>query len=437
MRFRNLFFVLVTLLLLTACPPGEEPAQEPTPPAATVTLAPTFTPVPAPEATPEATPTPEDVEEPVVEATPTTEPVEATPTVAPEEPTVDGLFDSPEYGVQAFMWWRPEVADRDLNLVRDMGFNWVKQDFAWREIEGAGKGIFDWSRTDAIVQLVEEKGLNLLVRLDRQPGWATSGRCDEGHEMGPPENMQDWADFVSAVATRYQGRVGAYAIWNEPNLAREWCDEPPDPEAYAELLRMAYEEIKAVDPDAIVISAGLTPTGGPMPIAMEDTEYLDRLYQAAGGSLDGYADVVGAHAPGFRAEPEVSPDEVMAQTDYYGDGRYFTFRRVEDLRAIMEAYGDAERQMAILEMGWTTDPRPDSPYHWHAVTEEEKADYMVRAFEYARENWSPWMGLMSLIYVCNYDWTEADEQYYWCITGPEYPETVLYPAYEALRDMPK
>jgi polysaccharide biosynthesis protein PslG len=437
MRFRSLLFVLVMLLLLTACPPGEEPVQEPAPPPATVTLAPTFTPVPAPEETPEATPTPEDVEEPVVEATPTTEPVEATPTVAPEEPTVDGPFDSPEYGVQAFMWWRPEVADRDLNLIRDMGFNWVKQDFAWREIEGAGKGAFDWSRTDTIVQMTEEKGLNLLVRMDRQPGWATSGRCVEGHEMGPPENMQDWADFVAAVATRYQGRIGAYAIWNEPNLAREWCDEPPDPEAYAELLRMAYEEIKSVDPDAIVISAGLTPTGGPMPIAMEDTEYLDRLYQAAGGSLDGYADVVGAHAPGFRAEPEVSPDEVMAQTAYYGDGRYFTFRRVEDLRAIMEDYGDSARQMAILEMGWTTDPRPDSPYHWHAVSEEEKADFLVRAFQYARENWSPWMGLMSAIYLCNYDWTEADEQYYWCITGPDYPETVLYPAYEALRDMPK
>ena len=103
----------------------------------------------------------------------------------------------------------------------------------------------------------------------------------------------------------------------------------------------------------------------------------------------------------------------------------------------MESYGDTDRQVAILEMGWTTDPRPDSPYNWHAVTEEEKAEYMVRAYQYAEENWTPWIGLMSVIYLCNTDWTEQDEQFYWCITHPDYPNTITYPAYEALREMPK
>ena len=28
----------------------------------------------------------------------------------------------PTIGVQAFLWWRPEVADRDLNLVKEAGF---------------------------------------------------------------------------------------------------------------------------------------------------------------------------------------------------------------------------------------------------------------------------------------------------------------------------
>ncbi|HIP97712.1 MAG TPA: hypothetical protein EYH32_10910, partial [Anaerolineae bacterium] len=66
---------------------------------------------------------------------------------------------SPEYGMQAFLWWRPERADRDLDLIRDAGFGWVKADFPWREIEGAGKGIFDWSRTDRIVEQAENHGL--------------------------------------------------------------------------------------------------------------------------------------------------------------------------------------------------------------------------------------------------------------------------------------
>lgn len=428
---RFLSCVLV-LLVLVGCGGG---AAEPTPassePQVTATVVPTFTPevaeVPV-EPTTEAETTVLSVE-PTAVAEPTTGPVARDP---------NHPFASPEYGMQAFMWWRPEVADRDLNLLTQAGFNWVKQDFPWREIEGAGKGIFDWSHTDTIVQMAHDRfGVNILARVDRQPAWATGGRCAVGVEMGPPDNPQDYADFLTALATRYKGKIKAYAIWNEPNLAREWCDEAPSPEEYALMLKLAYDTIKAVDPDAIVISGGLSPTGGPMPVAMEDTEYLERLYTAAGGSLDGYADVVGAHAPGFKAPPEMSPEEVMANTQTFGNGRYFTFRRVEDLRAIMERNGDTERQIAILEMGWTTDPRPDSPYNWHAVTEQEKADYLARAFAYAEENWTPWIGLMSVIYLCNTDWTPDDEQFYWCLTNPDYPNTITYESYEALKAMPK
>ena len=419
------FILLMLILLLTACSGHEELASD-------IAAKPTTT---------ESEPT----EAPESEK-PTTEPIDAEITAeANNEEDQSGThrnpkrpFASPEYGMQSFMWWRPEVADRDLNLLVDAGFNWVKQDFAWREIEGAGKGVFDWSHSDTIVKMAFERfGVNIIARLDRQPAWATDGRCAEGGEMGPPNNLQDYADFLAAFATRYKGKIGAYAIWNEPNLAREWCDNPPNPQEYAELLKMAYTTVKEIDPDAIIMSAGLSPTGGPMPIAMEDTQFLEQLYEVAGGSLDGYADVVGAHAPGFKAPPEISPDEVMQNTEIYGDGRYFTFRRIEDLRAIMEKNGDADRQISILEMGWTTDPRPESPYSWHAVTEQEKADYLVRAFAFAEENWSPWIGVMTVIYLCNTDWTDTDEQFYWCITHPDYPNTITYPAYEALKAMPK
>lgn len=431
--------LLLLALVVTGCGGGgaATPTTEPT---ATREPVPTFTPSAAPEETPtdEPSPTTEADETPSPPAE--SSPLAPTPSAAATATRETGgrPFASPEYGMQAFLWWRPEVADRDLGLIKNAGFGWVKQDFPWREIEGAGKGQYNWDQADWVVNLAYEKfGVNILARVDRQPAWATGGRCAEGVEMGPPDNLQDWADFLTTLATRYKGKIKAYAVWNEPNLAREWCDQEPDPAGYVELLRVAYQAIKSADPDAIVISAGLSPTGGPMPIAMEDTEYLDRMYQAAGGSMEGHADVVGVHAPGFKAPPELSPDEVMADQETWGRGRYFTFRRVEDLRAIMESYGDGERQVAILEMGWTTDPRPDSPYNWHAVTAEQQADYLVRAYQYAKENWSPWIGLMSLIYVCNVDWTENDEQYYWCITEPIYPQTITRPAYDALARMPK
>ena len=62
--------------------------------------------------------------------------------------------------------------------------------------------------------------------------------------MGPPSNLQDYADFVSALATRYRGRIQIYQVWNEPNLAREWAGNPPSPQQYTQLLKIAYPAIK-------------------------------------------------------------------------------------------------------------------------------------------------------------------------------------------------
>lgn len=335
---------------------------------------------------------------------------------------------SPEYGVHGFLWWRPEVAERDMLLVKDMGFGWIKQGFGWRDIE-LSKGTFDWEHTDHIVGKIHEYGgLHLIARIDHQPAWARDG-CSM---QGPPRDLGDLADFLTAVATRYRGRIAAYQIWNEPNLAREWCDQAPDPQAYAEMLRVAYGAIKSVDPDAYVISAGMAPTGTQPPTAMPDDAYLDALYTAIGGSGDGYFDILGVHAPGYAAPPETAPEEAAA-SDAYGGERYFTFRRVEDLRAIVERHGDASRRFAILEMGWTSD-QVHPEYRWHAVTEAQKAEYLVRAYAYAAEHWQPWMTIMSTIFLCNADWTEQDEQYWWCINNPD---GTPRPAFDALKQMPK
>jgi len=335
---------------------------------------------------------------------------------------------SPEYGIQAFMWWRPEVAERDMLLVKDMGFVWIKQGIGWRDVERQ-KGQLEWQNIDHIVAKIHEYGgLKLIARVDHQPEWARGGCAMQG----PPTNMRDFADFLTAVATRYRGKIAAYQIWNEPNLAREWCDQAPSPRAYAEMLRASYAAIKQADPAALVVSAGLAPTGTQPPTAMPDDAYLDALYQAIGGSGDGYFDLLGLHAPGYAAPPETSPEEAAASQQYGGE-RYFTFRRVEDLRRIVERYGDTGRRVAVLEMGWTSDP-VNPAYAWHRVTEQQKADYLVRAYQYAAQNWRPWITIMTAIYICNADWKEQDEQYWWCVNNPD---GTPRPAFNALKAMPK
>lgn len=418
MNFLRIVALLLLLLVSSACGGDDAPLE-----GATATLAATATvEEPTAQVTVDATPSPQAV------ATDTSVP--PSPTHSTVTPTATAgadwrVFESPEYGVQAFMWWRPDLAVRDLQLIRDMGFGWVKQNFAWRDIETNVKGEYDWWKADTIVQQVEEAQLNLIVRLDHQPFWAQADPQTPLNNA-PPADLQDFGDFCSAVASRYEGRIAAYQVWNEPNLTREWGEQVPDPAAYTALLRVCYEAIKAADPQAIVISAGLSPTGQTPPVAIPDTDFLQGMYDA--GAAD-YFDVLGLNAPGYAAPPEMSPQEAE---ETYGH-RSFTFRRVEDMRQIMVENGDEQKQVAILEMGWTLDEVNES-YAWHAVDAETQADYLVRAYTYARENWQPWIGLMTTIYIADYTWTEENEQYWWAIT---LPDGTPRPAYHALREMEK
>ncbi|MBP6016030.1 MAG: hypothetical protein KA586_04860 [Candidatus Promineofilum sp.] len=348
------------------------------------------------------------------------------PALMGDEPVVMS-FPSPDYGVHAFLWWKPDTALRDLGLINDMGFTWVKQKFPWREIEGIEKGQFDWYRTDYIVDQVEQAGLKLLVRLDRQPFWSEP-LDNQWQDNGPPGDPADFGDFCGAVAGRYRGRIGAYQVWNEPNLDREWGLRPPDPAGYTELLKACYTAIKAADPEAVVISAGLAPTGTDSTEAMPDQKFLQGMYDAGAA---GYFDVLGVNAPGYKAPPELSPAE--AEAEAYGGGRWFAFRHVEDSRALMVANGDGRKQVAILEMGWTLD-EVNPTYAWHRVDEATQADYLVRAYQYAAKNWQPWMGLMVTIYIADWEWTPDDEQWWWSIV---LPDGTPRPAYEALKEMEK
>jgi polysaccharide biosynthesis protein PslG len=335
--------------------------------------------------------------------------------------------------MQAFLWWHVDdkAGANDARLVRKLGFGWLKHKFAWRDISGA-RGAYDWYRTDRIVALAEQNRLKLLVRLDQQPQWA---QADPGAltTNGPPGDLADFGQFCGAVAGRYRGRVQAYEVWNEPNLAREWGGQPPDPAAYVQLLKVCYLAIKQADPQAIVISAGLAPTGTDDETAMPDDKFYQGMYDAGAAA---YFDVLGTHAPGYMNPPERSPDETEA--DPALQARWVTFRRVEDVRAIMVRNGDGDKQLAITEMGWTSNPI-DPAYAWYAVTEEQKADYLVRAYQFAREHWAPWISLMAAIYIADPSWTEADEQYWWAITRPVPPgdPPFLLPAYTALKAMDK
>jgi hypothetical protein len=455
------WLIIIAVLILgpilascgTAAPTATPtPTKTPRPagPTATASLAPTqegavetqptATVVPVVAAATTAPTAPATATRPAATVPPTPSSVPPTATPRPNAPTaVPGAIaqmTSPDFGVQAFLWWQPEVADRDLSLVKDAGFGWVKQYFAWQDIEGAGKGKFDWSNADRVVEEVQKYNLKLIVRVGADPGrvfWAGN----------PPENAGAFADFLAAVASRYRGRIQAYQIWNEPNLAREWGNKRPDPTGYVRMLRIAYSTIKGLDPNAIIVTAGMAPTTQDDAIAMPDMRFYQGMYDAMGGQSNGFFDMLGVHGAGYAVSPETDPQVAASDPKLSNNDpspvnlkRVYAFRHVEDVRGLMVNNGDSAKKIVVLEFGWTSDTRQGSPYYWHGagagIDEALKGKYLVRAYQYAAQKWRPWIALMVAIYMPDVKWTKDDEQYWWSIIGPGYPDLYLRPAYVEL-----
>ena len=311
------------------------------------------------------------------------------------------------------------------------GLPWVKQLFSWQDIEGAGKGQYDWTKPDRIVDQVEKHDLKLIVRISQDPDrpfWAGN----------PPDNAGDFADFLAAVASRYTGRIQAYQVWNEPNLAREWGNKRPDPTGYARMLQDGLQGDQGHRPER----------------ARDHRGHGAHRHRHRRG--DARHQVLRADVPGDGRQQrrllrharrpcgrlcgragDLSPDETAAKKVPYGGERFFAFRHVEDVRAIMERYGDQDKRVAILEFGWTTDNRPDSPYYWHGagagIDEATQGASIWCAPSSRRGRTGPrGSALMTVIYMPDADWTKDTEQYYWSIIGPGYPDLFLRAAYVEL-----
>ena len=259
-------------------------------------------------------------------------------------------------------------------------------------------------------------GIRIIARIDFQPAWARKDLA----ENGPPDNYQDYADFISAFVARYRpgsalGTVDAIEVWNEVNLNREWGNTAISRQQAADYVRflgLAYRAAHTAQPNIVIITAGLSPTGVKTSEAWDDAEYLQWLFDAGLKGGVNY-DVLGAH--GNTQAPEV--EAPLNSLPAFGDPSFY-FRRVEQLREIQVRAGDADRQIWLLEFGWTADMIHPN-YAWFAVTEQKKADNIVKAFQYARQHWAPWIGVMTVWTLSHPSWTPADEKYWWAIDNPD------------------
>lgn len=314
----------------------------------------------------------------------------AAPARATAPATTIPFTDVNPLGANFFLDREVEPWKRDLTvrMAKEAGIGWMKQMFPWEEIEPRRGYYFDdefkvstWKKYDEIVELANYHGLKIIARLDRPPAWT---RSDNRYPTAPPDNLEDYGNFVHTVVSRYRGRVHYYQIWNEPNLWPEWGDRAVDPRGYREMLRVAYTRAKAADPSVVILSAPLGQTLENTSRNMSDLAYLDALY-AAGASP--FFDILAANGYGF-AEPPQSP----ARADT------LNFARLQLLRDVMVRNGDGHKPVWLNEFGWNASPAdyPPQKLLWGRVTEQEQAAYTAEAIRMARQ-WG-WVGVLNTWY---------------------------------------
>ncbi|MGI5868200.1 MAG: hypothetical protein ACOX9C_01970 [Kiritimatiellia bacterium] len=219
--------------------------------------------------------------------------------------------DNP-YGVVAHVAYN-EPAARTCATAKDAGLGWVRCDFDWDQIERE-EGVWDFSKLDGVVAAAESEGIQLLPILGYSVPWAKPTY----------RHLDRWTNYVCRVVGRYRRRLPVVEVWNEQNLGSFWFGDP-NPTNYLALLKATYEAVKAIDPE-IKVSFGGT--------SRVPLDYIGEIYGLDGA---GCFDILSIHPYTFPRRPEGMMDV-----------------QIEELRALMEENGDADKPVWITEIGWST-----------------------------------------------------------------------------------
>ena len=161
----------------------------------------------------------------------------------------------------------------------------------WRDIHTA-PGTFDWTRLDMLV--AQAGGRHLTYVIGATPRWLAKdpNTTNAATWLGPGSNSMPWSmtyatEFVSALVTRYKGRIAAYEVWNEPQLVpflTPW--DAATRNALASLTQIAKGIISTTDPAAYCLSGAILPRPSSGGITRAGL-YLDAL-AAKGWPIDGF-----------------------------------------------------------------------------------------------------------------------------------------------------
>lgn len=237
---------------------------------------------------------------------------------------------------QQMYFYSQTDTDKAMAILKAAGVDTIRIMLPWAGVEPED-GTYDWSAIDRMVSAADANGIKILAAVNSTPDWAAVP--GQPFLAGQPADLSTFGDFVSAVATRYQGQIEAYEVWNEPNYDGFWS--PMDATAYTALLKVAYTAIKQADPKAVVVAAGLaaaneTPGGS----VINPVTFLTAMY-AAGAA--GYFDAVSFHPYQYAVE-------FSAGAGHAG----VPITMAEQMYAVMVANGDGNKKIWVTEYGEPT-----------------------------------------------------------------------------------
>ena len=303
-------------------------------------------------------------------------------------------------------------------MAQELGVEWVKLHVNWAVYEEEA-GTIDFDALDAMVTPYDAAGLNILLTVTAAPDWART----DINAIGPPDDFNKYAEFLSALTEHFAGVVDAIEVWSEPNLSINWVGKRLGATSYMDLLKLAYNAIKTEDPAVVVVTAGLAPTAtNDGVLSIDDRVFLRGMYAA--GAAD-FSDAIGAHPLGW-ANP---PDSLCCQNNrpsvpaWDDQPAFFFLNTMRDYRNIMRDNDEGGTFIWVTSAGWGSfegfegDLRPDFGYVTYTDADEQ-AQYTARAFQLAED-----LTYIGPMFVSNLDACDAlgedRVECYWSLIAPD------------------
>lgn len=234
---------------------------------------------------------------------------------------------------------------RAADIVVQSNTKWVREDIHWFRVQRTPTA-YDWQFYDDAFDALTQRQMHILGVLGHPPGWATTNPHDDPYNNSffAPDATR-FAAWAAQTVARYRHQIRYWQIWNEPDNALFWRPSP-DPIAYARLVILTSRAIKQVDPDAVIVSAGVNPF---------NMAFLHRATQAG---LWSAIDIVAIHP---YVNPSAPTYSGLVQSIHYLDG-------------LQARYG--RRPIWVTELGWASGQGDRDPA---SATPAQQADYLSQS----------------------------------------------------------